>query len=63
MNKATLATTVRAVLKIGGGWLVAKGLADDGQVEELAGAIAALIGIVWGIWEAKKAKAAKEVVK
>lgn len=47
MNDTTQ-TLVRSVLKVGGGFLVAKGIADDSQVELLTAGALALIAIVWG---------------
>lgn len=44
-----LQTLVRAALKIGGGYLVAKGLADQSGAEVIAAGLAALIGVAWGL--------------
>lgn len=63
MSKETIATIVRTVLKIGGGFLVAKGLADEAQIAEATGAVVSLIGIVWGILAAKKAASDAEKSK
>lgn len=43
-------TLIRALLKIGGGFLIAKGLADDNQVETIIAGLCAAFGIVWGLW-------------
>jgi hypothetical protein len=48
MNE-TILTLIRAVLKVGGGFLVAHGLADDSSVETIIAGVLAVIGIVWGI--------------
>lgn len=55
MSKETIQTIIRSVLKIGGGFLVAKGLADDAAIAELSGAVVTIVGFVWGILAAKKA--------
>lgn len=55
MSKETIQTIIRSVLKIGGGFLVAKGLADDAMIAEGIGAVVTLVGIAWGILAAKKA--------
>ena len=44
----TLQTMIRSVLKIGGGYFVAKGMADDATAEVIISGVAALIGVVWG---------------
>ena len=48
MNPTT-ATIIRSVLKIGAGWLVAKGYTDDSSAEVVIAGIIAGVGIVWGI--------------
>lgn len=57
MNETT-ASIIRAVLKVGGGFLVARGLATETVMVDVAGAVVTLIGFVWGIVAAKKAAAA-----
>jgi hypothetical protein len=42
-------TLIRAVAKIGGGALVAKGVADDDAVEAIAAGLIAVAAVVWGI--------------
>jgi hypothetical protein len=49
MNKETVLGIVRHVLTFGGGFLITKGVADAGEVTELVGALAAVIGVVWSI--------------
>ena len=49
MNKDTVLGIVRHVLTFGGGFLITKGVADAGEVTELVGALAAVIGVVWSI--------------
>lgn len=43
----TILGLVRHALTFGGGYLVAKGYLDDASVNELVGAITAIVGIVW----------------
>lgn len=50
----TVQTILRAVLKVGGGFLVAKGLASEAQAAEIAGCVVTLVGIAWGIIAARK---------
>jgi hypothetical protein len=38
---------IRCVLKVGGGYLVAKGIANDAQVQEIVGGLATLAGVLW----------------
>lgn len=54
MNSTTVSTMVRSVLKVAGGYLVAKGIGDEGTMEIIIGGITALVGMVWGYLEAKK---------
>jgi hypothetical protein len=51
----TLSSLIRHGLTAAGGFLVAKGLASAGQVDELAGAIITLAGFVLSIIKNKKA--------
>lgn len=46
----TVQTLVRSVLKVGGGYLVARGWADESSVEVLTAGAITLAAIVWGIW-------------
>ena len=47
------ATLIRAALKIGGGVLVSKGLADEGTTETIIGGLVALFGVIWGMIASK----------
>jgi hypothetical protein len=58
MNKETILGIVRHVLTFGGGFLVTKGLADAGEVTELVGAVAAILGVVWSILDKRAKKSA-----
>lgn len=53
--KETIGTILRLLLKSGGGFIVAKGIADEGTVETIIGAVLAIFGAIWGLLEAKKA--------
>ena len=44
-----LQTLIRAALKVGGGYLDAKGLASDNDAQVIVAGLMALIGVVWGI--------------
>lgn len=63
MNREALSTLVRAVLKFGGGFIVAKGTIDAEGLELAIGAIVTLVGVVWGAFDAKQATVAKKEVK
>jgi hypothetical protein len=47
MNDTTQ-TLIRSVLKVGGGFLASKGIADESQVELLTAGAIALIAVIWG---------------
>jgi hypothetical protein len=49
MNLDTLQTLLRSVFKVGGGYLIAKGLASGDQVETVISGAAVLAAIIWGI--------------
>lgn len=46
-------TVLRSILKIGGGAMAAKGLADDSTAEAIAAGLTALLGVVWGLFDRK----------
>lgn len=58
MNIDTIQTLIRSVLKVGGGALLANGVASETDVEAIIGGVVALIGVVWGIWHRRKNAAA-----
>lgn len=62
MNETT-ATTLRAVLKVGGAALTTKGLTTDAGLEAAIGAVITLVGFIWGIISARKAAADAKVVQ
>jgi hypothetical protein len=53
MNKEQLLGVLRHSLTFIGGLLVAKGLIDEGQFNELSGALITLVGGVWSILSKK----------
>ena len=63
MNTETVSTIVRAFLKWGGGYLIAKGITSDAQWAELSGSLATVIGIVWGIVAARIAAKNKQATQ
>lgn len=46
-------TLLRALLKVGGGALVAKGITDESTLEVIIAGVLALAGVVWGIVQRK----------
>jgi hypothetical protein len=52
MNDTTQ-TLLRAILKIGAGWLGSKGYADESTLEMVSAGLMALAGIIWGIMHRK----------
>lgn len=42
-----LSSAIRSVLKVAGGYFVAKGLTDNAHIEELIGAVTTITGFVW----------------
>ena len=47
-------TFIRAILKFGGGFLVAKGIFHDDSLEVVISLVAAVVGTVWGWWEKRQ---------
>lgn len=58
MNETTQ-SIIRSVLKVGAGFLLAKGLVDSAGAEVLVSALIGLISVGWGIVAARKATANK----
>jgi len=58
MNQDAILNIIRSVLKVGGGMIVADGLATSDQWIAISGGIVALIGAVWSYWVSKKQTAA-----
>jgi hypothetical protein len=57
----SIKSVIRHGLSFGGGFLVAKGLLSADQVNELAGALITVMGIIWSIWKNKQSAAAAPV--
>lgn len=47
---------LRHILTFGGGYLVSDGVVNEGEVEALVGALVTLIGVLWSIWEKRRAR-------
>jgi hypothetical protein len=62
MNDQTQ-TLVRAVLKIGAGYAIAKGIANDSQVTEITSGVIALFAVIWGYLHRTPAAGAATPVK
>ena len=45
----TLQTLIRSILKFGGGYLIAKGWADDNAVQVIVSGFTALGAVIWGV--------------
>lgn len=55
MTKEQVLGVIRHVLTFAGGFLVTKGLVDEGVVMEVVGAVTTIIGSVWSIVAKKNA--------
>jgi hypothetical protein len=58
MTAEQIGGIVRALMAAIGGWLIAKGVLDEGAVEAVSGAVATLVSAVWSV-AAKKPKKAE----
>jgi hypothetical protein len=54
----TLQTLIRAGLKVGAGYLLAKGLTDSNGAETLISSVTGIIAVVWGVFHRTPAKPA-----
>jgi len=54
MNKEMIVGLIRHALTFGGGIVGAKGLADDGLISEIIGALMTLVGAGWSVVSKKK---------
>ena len=54
MNALSVLGIVRHILTFGGGFLVTKGLADEGTVQEVVGALVTVIGFLWSVFAPEK---------
>lgn len=52
----TILGVARHVLNGAGGFLVGKGLLEQGQVEPLVGAVLLIVATAWSIYDKKKRK-------
>jgi len=57
--KEIISTLIRNLFKILGPLLAAKGVMDENNAEAIGGALAVIVGIVWGLFDAKQAASAK----
>jgi hypothetical protein len=56
MNNDQINSAIRSVLKVAGGWLVAKGFTDNSTVEIVIAGIIAAVGIGWSVYTHKAPK-------
>lgn len=54
MNALSVLGVLRHILTFGGGFLVTKGIADEGTVQEIVGATITIIGFLWSIFAPEK---------
>lgn len=55
MNKDNVFSAIRSLLKVGGGFLISKGVTDSDGADAAGGAIVTLIGLIWSwLTHAKK---------
>ena len=47
MNSDQIQSVARTVLKVAGGFLVAKGVTDEGTWTTISGGVLALAGLIW----------------
>lgn len=57
INKTVILGLVRHVLTLGAGFLIAKGLANESNTQELVGGLMAVIGSVWSMLAPEKQQA------
>jgi hypothetical protein len=53
MNKEKVLGIVRHILTFAGGFVVAKGLVEGQQIEEIVGAVVTIIGAAWSVLSKK----------
>jgi len=54
MNKLSILGLVRHLLTFGGGYLVSKGILDEGSVQEIIGAAITIGGALWSFLAPEK---------
>jgi len=62
MDKETINTMVRSLAKVAAGYLLHRGYITSELNDELIGALVALVSVGWGIYDARQAKTAKDIV-
>jgi hypothetical protein len=55
MNKQSILGIVRHILTFAGGYVAAKGIADQAMVNEAIGAIMTIVGIAWSVADKRSA--------
>lgn len=55
MNVEIIKSVARHALTFGGGFIVQAGLIDNGQLDLVTGALVTIVGVVWSIYEKRKA--------
>ena len=55
MNKQSILGIVRHILTFAGGYVAAKGIADQAMVNEANGAIMTIVGIAWSVADKRSA--------
>ena len=58
MNRTMLVGLIRHLLTFGGGYMVANGSMDQGESEQLVGALCSVIGLLWSAYEKHMARRA-----
>lgn len=53
MGKDQILGVVRHLLTFVGGFLVTKGIVDEGLLVEIVGGITTVVGAVWSVWAKK----------
>lgn len=54
MNKLAILGLLRHILTFGGGFLVAKGVLDDGTLQEVIGGVVTIVGALWSFFAPEK---------
>ena len=54
MNKTKILGIIRHALTFGGGYVVAKGWVEEGNLTEVIGAVMTVIGTIWSIASPEK---------
>ena len=54
LSNPVVQTLLRSALKIGAGYLVAKGYTDADGAEQITGAVVGVSGVLWGVFHRKE---------